>query len=100
MGDEVENMKHENFNTFEAGEQPCKFFNPTLNEWDTYEKHECPVCGKTRVFCKVCCIDHHEGGWQDCWAISRAQKLRHSFSLGDDNDVQPDDMGADRIWDL
>lgn len=44
-------------------EQPCENF----QEHDgLYNRHECPDCLGTRMFCDNCKRDHHKGGWCAC----------------------------------
>lgn len=59
-----------------TGSQPCNKFKPHQegNEFAVWDNlHECPRCGKTRSFCVNCNQDHHEGGWDDCWALKKPE---------------------------
>ena len=52
---------------YEIGKQPCANFNP---EDDHYyggrNVHSCYKCYGRVSFCKSCCFDHHENGYESC----------------------------------
>lgn len=56
------------FEKYNKGKQPCQDFEPDEIEfapWGWLE-HDCPKCGKKRMFCGECHYDHHENGWETC----------------------------------
>ena len=51
----------------DVGQQPCGAFRPQEFIGDGIVMiHACPRCGKRRWFCRNCCTDHHEDGWDAC----------------------------------
>lgn len=60
--------------------QPCDNFQPK----DSYfgmERHSCPGCEGTRVFCENCYKDHHSNGWNSC-TINTVCPFDHPACIG------------------
>ena len=52
---------------FEQGQQPCSKFDPEDQYVHQGFTHQCYRCETgSVVFCKNCCRDHHEWGYETC----------------------------------
>lgn len=81
--------------TYKTGSQPCEKFTPRLNEVGVLDRHECPRCGKLRVFCTFCDFDHHESGWENCRPDEDDEPVAGDKVDGGDYDiVEPDSAGG------